>query len=80
MLFRSGIFKGIEDNAYVYFVYSYFLTEKNYEIVAARTNYGVQIDAAIEWENVSATQLHPEKSGEVGLKILKNFADMVNGK
>ncbi|MBS5690915.1 MAG: imidazole glycerol phosphate synthase subunit HisH [Eubacterium sp.] len=58
----------------------YFLTAKNPEIVAARTNYGVQIDAAIEWENVSATQFHPEKSGEVGLKILKNFADMVNGK
>ena len=77
---KDGIFKGIEDNAYVYFVHSYFLTAKNPEIVAARTNYGVQIDAAIEWENVSATQFHPEKSGEVGLKILKNFADMVNGK
>ena len=77
---KDGIFKGIEDNAYVYFVHSYFLTAKNPEIVAARTNYGVQIDAASEWENVSATQFHPEKSGEVGLKILKNFADMVNGK
>lgn len=77
---KDGIFKGIENNAYVYFVHSYFLTAKNPEIVAARTNYGVQIDAAIEWENVSATQFHPEKSGEVGLKILKNFADMVNGK
>ena len=77
---KDGIFKGIEDNAYVYFVHSYFLTAKNPEIVAARTNYGVQIDAAIEWENVSATQFHHEKSGEVGLKILKNFADMVNGK
>ena len=77
---KDGIFKGIEDNAYVYFVHSYFLTAKNPEIVAARTNYGVQIDAAIKWENVSATQFHPEKSGEVGLKILKNFADMVNGK
>lgn len=77
---KDGIFKGIEDNAYVYFVHSYFLTAKDPEIVAARTNYGVQIDAAIEWENVSATQFHPEKSGEVGLKILKNFADMVNGK
>ena len=62
------------------YIHSYFLTAKNPEIVAARTNYGVQIDAAIEWENVSATQFHPEKSGEVGLKILKNFADMVNGK
>ena len=77
---KDGIFKGIEDNAYVYFVHSYFFFFFYPEIVAARTNYGVQIDAAIKWENVSATQFHPEKSGEVGLKILKNFADMVNGK
>ena len=77
---NSRILKNIGSEPYVYFVHSYFLTAKNPEIVAARTNYGVQIDAAIEWENVSATQFHPEKSGEVGLKILKNFADMVNGK
>ena len=77
---NSRILKNIGSEPYVYFVHSYFLTAKNPEIVAARTNYGVSIDAAIEWENVSATQFHPEKSGEVGLKILKNFADMVNGK
>ena len=73
---KDGIFKGIEDNAYVYFVHSYFLTAKNPEIVAARTNYGVQIDAAIEWENVSATQFHPEKSGAAGARILLNFLNL----
>lgn len=77
---KNGIFKDIEENAYVYFVHSYFLKAADPQIVAARTSYGVEIDAAVEWENVAATQFHPEKSGEVGLKILKNFADMVSGK
>ncbi|MEE1061448.1 MAG: imidazole glycerol phosphate synthase subunit HisH [Ruminococcus sp.] len=76
---KDGIFKGIEDNAYVYFVHSYFLKATNPDIVAAQTHYGVQIDAAVEYKNVIATQFHPEKSGEVGLKMLKNFADIVNG-
>ena len=51
----------------------------NPDIVAAQTHYGVQIDAAVEYKNVIATQFHPEKSGEVGLKMLKNFADIVSG-
>lgn len=76
---KDGIFKDIDDNAYVYFVHSYFLKAATPEIVAAQTNYGVTIDAAVEYKNVIATQFHPEKSGEVGLKMLKNFADMVNG-
>ena len=49
-------------------------------IVAAQTEYGVTIDAAVERGNVFATQFHPEKSGEVGLKILKNFVEIVGGK
>ena len=76
---RDGIFKGIEDNPYVYFVHSYYLKAKNPEIVAAKTNYGVTIDAAVEMNNVIATQFHPEKSGDVGLKMLRNFADIVKG-
>ena len=76
---KDGIFKGIDDNAYVYFVHSYFLKAADPEIVAAQTQYGVTIDAAVEHGNVIATQFHPEKSGEVGLKMLKNFADIVNG-
>ena len=48
-------------------------------IVAAQTHYGVTIDAAVESGNVFATQFHPEKSGDVGLQILKNFAGIVRG-
>ena len=76
---KDGIFKGIEDNPYVYFVHSYYLKAKDSSIVSAQTQYGVTIDAAIEKSNVIATQFHPEKSGETGLKILKNFADIVKG-
>ncbi len=76
---QNGLFKGIGKNPYVYFVHSYFLDAKDKNIVSAQTEYGVKIDAAIENNNVFAVQFHPEKSGETGLKILKNFADIVNG-
>lgn len=76
---QDGLFKGIGKNPYVYFVHSYFLDAKDKNIVSAQTEYGVKIDAAIENNNVFAVQFHPEKSGETGLKILKNFADIVNG-
>lgn len=72
----DGIFKGIEQNAYVYFVHSYFLNAADKNIVAAQTHYGVDIDAAVQSKNVYATQFHPEKSGETGIKILRNFADI----
>ena len=75
----EGLFKGIGKNPYVYFVHSYFLNASDKSIVSAQTEYGVTIDAAVEKGNVFATQFHPEKSGETGLKILKNFADIVNG-
>lgn len=75
----DGLFKGIGKNPYVYFVHSYFLNASDKSIVSAQTEYGVKIDAAVEKGNVFATQFHPEKSGETGLKILRNFADIVNG-
>ena len=75
----GGLFKGIGKNPYVYFVHSYFLNASDKSIVSAQTEYGVTIDAAVEKGNVFATQFHPEKSGETGLKILRNFADIVNG-
>lgn len=76
---KDGIFKGIDNNSYVYFVHSYYLSANDKNIVSAQTNYGVTIDAAVEKGNIFATQFHPEKSGETGLKILKNFADIVKG-
>ena len=74
---KDGIFKGIEGEPYVYFVHSYYLDAKDKGIVAATTNYGVEIDAAVQKGNIIATQFHPEKSGDVGLKMLKNFVEMV---
>ena len=76
---ESRLFKGIEKNPYVYFVHSYFLHAADRELVAATTEYGVTIDAAVERGNVFATQFHPEKSGETGLRILRNFAEIVEG-
>lgn len=72
----SRLLKGIEDGSYVYFVHSYYLKAARKEDVAARTNYIVDIDAAAEHGNVFATQFHPEKSGEVGLNILRNFMNL----
>ncbi len=70
---KGMIFEGIEENSYVYFVHSYYLKAEE-DIVIARTHYAVDIDAAVEKENVTACQFHPEKSGKIGLQLLKNFA------
>lgn len=72
----SRLFRGIEDGSYVYFVHSYYLQAARAEDVAATTSYVVDIHAAAERDNVFATQFHPEKSGEIGLRILKNFMDL----
>ncbi len=69
----SRLLKGIEEGAYVYFVHSYYLQAENEADVAATTDYVVNIHAAAEHDNIFATQFHPEKSGEIGLQILKNF-------
>lgn len=71
---NATLFKGIADNSYVYFVHSYYLRAKDETVVKATTDYGTCIHASVEKDNVFACQFHPEKSGDVGLKILKNFA------
>jgi len=72
----SRLLKDIEEGAYVYFVHSYYLQAENEADVAATTDYVVNIHAAAEHENIFATQFHPEKSGEIGLRILKNFIEL----
>lgn len=72
----DGLFHGIPQDASVYFVHSYYLTAANEAEVAARTEYGVPFDAAIQRGKLCATQFHPEKSGRIGLQILRNFAAM----
>lgn len=69
----SRLFKDIPDNSYVYFVHSYYLKADNEEDVAASTEYITHIHAAVEHGNIFACQFHLEKSGDTGLKILKNF-------
>lgn len=69
----DGIFAGLPQSTYVYFVHSYYLHAEDPQIVAAQTEYGVTIDAAVQYKNVCATQFHPEKSCRAGLQILKNF-------
>ena len=72
----SRLLAGLGENPYVYFVHSYYLQAENPEDVAATTEYGVTIHAAVERGNVMATQFHPEKSSDVGLQILRNFIKM----
>ena len=70
---KGRLYKGIEEESYVYFVHSYYLQADDPSIVVAQTNYGVDIQASVEKDNVFACQFHPEKSSGVGMTILKNF-------
>lgn len=67
------LFEGISDQAYVYFVHSYYLKAGSEEDVAASTEYSAHIHASVAHGNIFACQFHPEKSGRTGLRILKNF-------
>ncbi|SFS05483.1 imidazole glycerol phosphate synthase subunit HisH [Anaeromicropila populeti] len=68
------LFQGVDNEAYVYFVHSFYLKADNVEDVAATTHYSTVIDASVEHGQLFGCQFHPEKSGNVGLTILKNFA------
>jgi len=74
---QDEIFEGVADESYVYFVHSLYPVPVDKEIVAAETEYGTTFTSAIASKNVYGTQFHPEKSGDVGLKILDNFAKIV---
>lgn len=76
---EGRLFQGLQEDAYVYFVHSYYLQADDPKIVKATTEYGTLIHAAVEKGKVFACQFHPEKSSTVGLKILKNFAEIQRG-
>ena len=73
---KGRLFRDIPEHSYVYFVHSYYLKAKEAEIVTAATEYGVTIHASVEKDNVFACQFHPEKSSDVGMKILDNFLNI----
>ncbi len=72
---KSDLFKYINDGDFVYFVHSYFATDCR-ESVIATSEYGIDVTAAVQKDNIFGCQFHPEKSGEVGLNILKAFCEM----
>jgi glutamine amidotransferase len=73
---ESPIWWGIEDGSFLYFVHSYYVDPTNSTDVAAETEYGIRFACAVQRDNIVAVQFHPEKSQEIGLRILKNFTSL----
>jgi len=77
LLKKPPIFNDIKDESYFYFVHSYYVAPDDEGIIAGTTDYGMTFTSMVWKDNIIATQFHPEKSQETGLKILKNFGDFV---
>lgn len=73
---RHPLFANLGEHPYFYFVHSYHCVPEDSGIITATTEYGERLTAAVARGNVMATQFHPEKSGDVGLQVLKNFIEM----
>ncbi|MBW2221840.1 MAG: imidazole glycerol phosphate synthase subunit HisH [Deltaproteobacteria bacterium] len=67
------LFSGIEDGSFFYFVHSYYVIPDDERVVATTTDYGIEFTSGIQQENIFACQFHPEKSQQIGLRLLKNF-------
>lgn len=74
---KSKLFEGIEDNSYFYFVHSYYVVPENPEIISAITLYGEEFTSVIISNNIIGVQFHPERSGEIGIKLFKNFLSLI---
>ncbi|MGQ3684141.1 MAG: imidazole glycerol phosphate synthase subunit HisH [Candidatus Loosdrechtia sp.] len=70
------LLKDVPDNAYVYFVHSYYVCPEDENVIATETDYGIRFTSMIWHRNIFATQFHPEKSQQNGLTMLKNFGDL----
>ncbi|MGN6229695.1 MAG: imidazole glycerol phosphate synthase subunit HisH [Trinickia sp.] len=69
------LWAGVPDGAFFYFVHSYYVAPENREHTAGETEYGTTFTSAVARENIFATQFHPEKSAETGLRVYRNFVD-----
>lgn len=76
---KTGLLRNLGEQPFVYFVHSYYMEPADKTLVAAVTEYGCELPVAVERGNVMAVQFHPEKSGETGLQILRNFVEMGEG-
>jgi glutamine amidotransferase len=70
------LFAGIENNSFFYFVHSYYALPQDPTDIAATTPYGIEFACAVQRDNIYAVQFHPEKSQEVGLRLLRNFGEL----
>ncbi|MCX8150865.1 MAG: imidazole glycerol phosphate synthase subunit HisH [Candidatus Bathyarchaeota archaeon] len=75
---QNELFDGVSDGAYVYFVHSLYPEPEDKTIICAQTEYSNLFTSAVADKNIFGTQFHPEKSGDVGLQILQNFARIVS--
>ncbi len=73
---KSRLLKDIQNKSFCYFVHSFYVEPSDKKIITAITDYGIDFCSAIELRNIFGVQFHPERSGEVGLKILKNFIEI----
>ena len=74
---QNELFDGVAEGTYVYFVHSLYPVPKDKKIVCTTTQYGTTFTSSVVSKNIYGTQFHPEKSGDVGIKILKNFVKTV---
>lgn len=69
------LWAGVADGAFFYFVHSYYVVPENRDHTAGETDYGTTFTSAVARENIFATQFHPEKSADTGLRVYRNFVD-----
>jgi len=72
---ESKLLDGIAENSFFYFLHGYYIQPENKSIITANTEYGITYPSIVEKGNVYAVQFHPEKSGDVGLQLLKNWVE-----
>ncbi|MDP3804752.1 MAG: imidazole glycerol phosphate synthase subunit HisH, partial [Candidatus Omnitrophota bacterium] len=70
---KSKVLEGVPDDAFMYFVHSYYVKPKDKGVILMTTDYGMEFASGVQRDNIYGFQFHPEKSQELGLKILKNF-------
>ena len=76
MMKRAPMLENLPEKSFLYFVHSYYVVPEDKEVIATTTDYGVEFVSSIWKDNIFACQFHPEKSQQVGLKILENFGGM----
>lgn len=76
---QVAVLKNIPQKSWFYFVHSYYVEPEDKDLSIVRSDYGVEFTAAVAKDNIFACQFHPEKSGELGLRIIRNFAELTKG-